>query len=286
MKLLKPLLASLVFVALGIYFTYYFNSTLAYLNLNINSELALFLSSPFNISTDGNPLCSLYLPALLIFILGVYLKNFNKAFQMKCSLRAVFVMSVAASYIKSIGSILYYAGYADYGISLGTSIITLSFIAAFVISLEVYVERKERFEHIYSHFMYALISSLILLLAFLTAVSFFMTSSFVVHAMGLIAFLILFIPFYERYNIVNFAKKEERAAADLARKEKHVAANFARNEGHFAADFTRKEKHKVADFTRKEALLAADFTRKEKYKVANFTRKETHILRDKRKKKI
>jgi small-conductance mechanosensitive channel len=247
MKLLTPLLASLLFIALGMYFTgysnstSYFNITLAYLHLKVNPELALFISSPFNVSTDGSALLSLYLPAVLIFILGVYLKNFNKAFQRKCSLRAVFLMSVFASYIKSMGSILYYNGYADYGISLGTSIITLSFIAAFVISLEVYVERKERFEHIYSHFMYALISGLILLLAFLTVVSFFATSSFVVHAMGLTAFLLLFIPFYERRNIANFAKKEEHIAADFTRKEEHKVAEFTRKEEHSMVEFAKKE---------------------------------------------
>jgi hypothetical protein len=241
MKLLKPLLASLIFIALGIFFTNYFNVTISYLRISIDPRLALFISSPFNVSTDGNPLYSLYFPAVLIFILGVYLKNFNKAFQRKCNLRSIFVMSIIASYIKSIGSMLYYTGYSDYGISLGTSIITLSFIVAFVISLEVYVERKERIEHLYSGFVFVLIYSLILLLAFLTAISFFTTSSYVVHAMGLVAFILMFVPFYERSNILHFAAKEERAAADLALKEERRLADLAKTEEHRIAGFTKKE---------------------------------------------
>lgn len=241
MKLLKPFLASVIFIVLGIYFTNYFNATLSYLHLNINPTLALFISSPFNISTDGSPIYSLYFPAVLIFILGIYLKNFNRAFQRKCNLRAVFIMSIAASYIKSTGSMLYYAGYADHGLSLGTSIITLSFIVAFVISLEVYVERKEHLEHLYSRFMFAFISSMLLLLAFLTAVSFFTTSSFVVHAMGLTAFLILFVPFYERRNISDFALREERVAAEIARKEENKMVAFTKKEERDIVNFTKEE---------------------------------------------
>jgi hypothetical protein len=220
MKLIRPILASLLFIALVIYFTNYFAGTLTYLHLNIKPELALFISSPFNISTEGRPLYNLYYPALLILILGVYLENFNKAFQKKCNFGAIFVMAIIASYMKSVGSILYYRGYANYGISLGTSIITLSFIAAFVISLEIYVERKERLEHIYSHFMFTLISALILLVAFLTFISFFTTSSFVVHALGLATFLLLFIPFYERGNIVKFLEKEEHMLLEPKRAKR------------------------------------------------------------------
>jgi hypothetical protein len=43
-------------------------------------------------STEGSPLYNLYLPTALIFIFGVYLKNFNSAFQKKCNLRAVFLL--------------------------------------------------------------------------------------------------------------------------------------------------------------------------------------------------
>ncbi len=247
MKLLKPLLASLIFLALGIFFTYYFNGTLAYIHININPGLALFISSPFNVSTDGKLLYSLYFPAVLIFLLGFYLKNFNKAFQKKCNLRSVFIMSVAASYVKSIGSMLYYVGYSDYGISLGTSIITLSFIIAFIISLEVYIARKERIEHLYSGFMFMVIYTLVLLLAFLTAISFFTTSSYVVHAMGLVAFLLMFVPFYERSNILAFAVNEEHAAADFAVKEEHRIANLAAKEERNIVAFTKEESRILLD---------------------------------------
>jgi hypothetical protein len=217
MKLLKPILASLLFLALGIYFTNYFGMTLAYLHLNVSPELTLFISSPFNISTEGQPLYNLYYPAFLILVLGIYLTNFNKSFQRKCNLRSIFIMGVIASYVKSIVSMPYYTGYSNYGISLGTSIITLSFIAAFVISLEVYVERKERFQHLYGQFMFTIITVLILLIALLTTVSFFTTSSFLVHAIGISAFLLMFIPFYERHNIAKFIRKEEQVIAGRKR---------------------------------------------------------------------
>lgn len=241
MKLLRPLLAGLAFLVLGVYFTNYFAGTLALFHLDGNSELALFISSPFNISTEGQPLYSLYLPAVLIFVVGAYLKNFNKAFQRKCRLRAIFIFGILASYMKSIGSMLYYVGYANYGISLGTSVMTLSFIAAFAISLEVYVERKERFEHLYSPFMFAVISGLILLLAALTLVSFFTTSSLIVHAMGLSAFLLMFVPYYERRNILRFLQHEEREIVEDGRKiakEEHKIAKEERQ-------FVKKEEQKL-----------------------------------------
>ncbi|VVB76745.1 Uncharacterised protein [uncultured archaeon] len=224
MKLLKPFAAALLFVALSVYFTYYFIPSAAYLHLNAISELGLFISSPFNMSTEGNLLYNLYLPALLIFLLGFYLKNFNKAFQRKCSLRVVFVLSVVASYAKSAISIVLYNGYANYGISLGTSIIALSFIAAFAISLEVYVEKKEKYQHLYGRMMFVIISSLVVLLAALTAVSYFIaTSSFIVHLLGLSIFLLLFIPFYERGNILHFMRKEETALeSEYANLEKSL----------------------------------------------------------------
>lgn len=219
MKWIKPLVAALLFFWLSIFFTYYFVPTLAYLHLNTTSEFSYFISSPFNMTTEGAPIWNLYLPTILIFVLGMYLKNFNAAFQKKCNLRSIFVMSIIASYVKSIGSLIYYKGYADYGISLGTSIITLSFIAAFVISLEVYIEEKETVEHLYGRFMFALLSILLLMLTGLTLLSFFATSSFIVHLMGLTAFLLMFIPFYERHNIMKFLRKEELA---LVRLEKEL----------------------------------------------------------------
>jgi hypothetical protein len=223
MKVLKPIAAAAIFFLLTIYFTYYFSPAVPHTlsvagsHITISPEQGYFISSPFNMQTEGHPLYNLYLPTVLIFLLGVYLKNFNRAFQRKCNLRAVFLMAIAASYIKSWGSMLYYSGYSDYGISLGTSIITLCFLAAFVISLEVYIERKERFEHLYGHFMFAVLTSLVVLLAVLVFFSFFSTSSFLVHAMGLTAFMIMFVPFYERANIARFFKKEEKAIATIAR---------------------------------------------------------------------
>jgi hypothetical protein len=252
MKILKPILAAAIFFLLTIYFTpsipqgssqaglYYSISSLFPFHLNpavphtlpqlsgyqlqFTSFDEYFMSSPFNMETEGDPLYNLYLPTVLIFMLGLYLKNFNKAFQKKCNLRAVFILAIIASYIKSFGSMLYYRGYSDFGISLGTSIITLCFLAAFVISLEVYIERKEKYEHLYGHFMFALLSCLIMLLAVLIFFSFFASSSFIVHAMGLTAFLLMFIPFYERDNIRKFMKKEERAIASIGRRQTATSA--------------------------------------------------------------
>ncbi len=212
--LVKPALAALLFVALSLFFTYYFTASLQNLGIGIGREAELFISSPFNMSTEGDLLYNLYIPAAIIFALGVYLKNFNSAFQRKANLRSIFLLSIAASYVKSLLSMQYYAGYSDFGISMGTSIITLSFIVAFVISLEVYVERKERYEHLYGHFMLAVLSSLILLLGALTVFSlFFTTNSYIVHAMGISAFLLMFVPWYERANIRRLVRREERALA-------------------------------------------------------------------------
>ncbi len=238
MKLLRPFLAALIFFVLTLYFTpslpqgsqgsgilysvsgllpYHLNPAvphtfaIAGYTLTITPREQYFLGSPFDMETEGNPLYNLYLPTILIFMLGLYLKNFNKAFQKKCNLRAVFIIAIAASYIKSLGSMLYYTGYSDFGISLGTSIITLCFLAAFLISLEVYIEGKEKVEHLYGHFMFTVLSSLILLLAVMVLFSFFVSSSFLVHGMGLVAFLVIFIPYYERSNIRNFLSKEEKA---------------------------------------------------------------------------
>ena len=201
MKILKPLLASAIFAVLTVYFTYVFRS---------NTALELFISSPFNMSTEGNIAYNLVFPTVMILLVGIYLKNFNSAFQRKCSLRAVFLMSILASYMKSVGSMLYYRGYADFGISLGTSIITLCFLATFVISLEVYIENKEHLHHLYGRFLFSILTILVLMLGAMIFVSFFTTSSFLVHLMGLTSFLIIFIPYYERKNIRKFLRNEEK----------------------------------------------------------------------------
>ncbi len=104
-----------------------------------------------------------------------------------------------------------YAGYSNYGISAGTSIISLSFIAVFAISLEAYVDHKEKYEHLYGGFMFAVISTLIALVIFFTFMSFFFqTTSFVVHLVGIMAFFAIFIPFYERWNLSRFFHAEEK----------------------------------------------------------------------------
>lgn len=223
MGLVKPALAALLFIGLSLFFTYYFAAALQYAHAGVGEAYVLFISSPFNMSTEGNLLYNLYIPAAIIFGLGVYLKNFNSAFQRKANLRSIFVFAIAASYVKSLLSMQYYVGYSDFGISLGTSIITLSFIVAFIISLEVFVERKERYEHLYGHFMFAVVSSLIVLLGSLTVFSFFFTTnSYIVHAMGISAFLVMFVPWYERANIRRFWRREERA---IATAEKRLSAH-------------------------------------------------------------
>ena len=78
-----------------------------------------------------------------------YLKNFNDSFVRKASLRAVYVFAIAASYIKSFIGIFMYGG----GISLGKSIIAISFIATFLIALEVLIKDKEAMGHLYGPFM-------------------------------------------------------------------------------------------------------------------------------------
>lgn len=196
MKLLKPVLASLIFLGLTYYFSYVFNPG--------SSQALLFISSPFNMSTEGQPILNMYAPALLIFVIAFYLKNFNDAFVRKASLRAVYVFSIMASYIKSFVGLYIYNG-----VSLGTSIITLSFIATFLIALEVLIKDKRSIEHLYSHFIIYIIGTLFLLLAFFSLISFFIGISATVHAIGILSFLILFIPYYERKNLSRFLKKEE-----------------------------------------------------------------------------
>jgi hypothetical protein len=219
-NILKPIAASAIFVALVIYFTYHFNN---------RTELGLFISSPFNMSTENHPAYNLYLPALLIFMVGIYLKNFNRAFMRKCSLRAVFTMGILASYMKSIGSMFYYRGYADYGISLGTSIITLAFFAAFVISLEVYIENKEHVEHLYGRFLFSILTVLLILLSIFIFLSYFASSSLVVHLMGLTSFLLLFIPYYERANIMKEMRKGKDGVKAIRTRLKQGTESLSAN---------------------------------------------------------
>ena len=197
MCMLKPVLAALLFLAATYYFSYIFNSG--------TNNLLLFISSPFNISTEGMPLFNIAAPALLIFIIAFYLKNFNDAFVKKASLRAVYIFAIAASYIKSFIGIFMYNG----GISLGTSIITLSFIATFLIALEVLIKDKESMSHLYGPFMIYFLATLLLLLIFFSAISFFTGISADVHIIGVLVFLLLFIPYYERANLSKFFRKEE-----------------------------------------------------------------------------
>ena len=123
MKILKPALAALLFFSLSIFFTYYYSSSLLYLHFNQNSRIALFVSAPFNMSIEGSLLYNLFIPTVLIFVLGVYLKNFNKAFRKKANFRSIFIISILASYISSILSMEYYVGYADFGILLIHSVL-------------------------------------------------------------------------------------------------------------------------------------------------------------------
>jgi hypothetical protein len=203
--MLKPVLAALLFLAATYYFSYVFNPG--------TNNLLLFISSPFNISTEGMPLFNIAAPALLIFIIAFYLKNFNDSFVRKASLRAVYVFAIAASYIKSFIGIFMYGG----GISLGTSIIALSFIATFLIALEVLIKDKEAMGHLYGPFMIYFLATLLLLLIFFSAISFFTGISADVHIIGVLVFLLLFIPYYERANLSKFLKNEERAVLHSVR---------------------------------------------------------------------
>ena len=127
------------------------------------------------------------------------------AFVRKASLRAVYIFAIAASYIKSVIGIFIYNG----GISLGTSIITLSFIATFLIALEVLIKNKETMGHLYGPFMIYFLATLLLLLIFFSAISFFTGISTDVHIIGVLVFMLLFIPYYERANLSKFFRKEE-----------------------------------------------------------------------------
>ncbi len=200
MKLLKPILAALLFLVLTYYFSYVFNPG--------NSQALLFISSPFNISSEGAPLQNIAAPAALIFIVSFYLKNFNDAFVRKAELRFVYIFAIIASYIKSFIGLYIYNG-----VSLGTSIITLSFIATFLIALEVLIKDKRSIEHLYGTFIIYIMATLLILLVFFSLISFFIGISATVHAIGILSFLILFIPYYERANISKSMRKEEKKVA-------------------------------------------------------------------------
>ncbi len=197
--MLKPVLAALLFLAATYYFSYIFNPG--------SSQFLLFVSSPFNISSEGMPLFNIAAPAALILIVAFYLKNFNDAFVRKASLRMVYIFAIAASYIKSYIGMFIYNG----GISLGTSIITLSFIAAFLIALEVMVQDKKSLEHLYGPFLIYFLAMLLVLLVFFSVISFFIGYSSTVHIIGVLLFLLMFIPYYERANLSKFFRKEEQA---------------------------------------------------------------------------
>ena len=200
-RMIKPVLAALLFLAATYYFSYIFNPG--------NSQALLFISSPFNISTEGMPLFNIAAPAALIFIVAFYLKNFNDAFVRKASLRVVYVFAIAASYIKSLIGMFIYNG----GISLGTSIITLSFIATFLIALEVLVQDKKSLEHIYGHFMIYILGTLLLLLLFFAVTPFLIGYSATVHVIGLLIFMLFFIPYYERANLSAFFRRSARSSS-------------------------------------------------------------------------
>lgn len=203
----KPLLAAVLFLAVTLTFSYI---------INTNSQVMLFLSSPFNINSES-ALINLYAPAIMIFLVAVYLKNFNSAFARKCSLRAVFVIAVAASYLKSFIGMFYYNG----GISTGTSIITLAFIVTLLMSLEVLVRDKQRYEYHYSKFLIRFLTADITLAMALTIYSFFIGSSALVHLIGILVFSFIFTLYYERVNIERFYNKETRELVTFILTEEH-----------------------------------------------------------------
>lgn len=208
MKMLKPVLATVIFMLVVLMCTYV---------INPGTQLASFLISPFNMRGE-DPISNLYGPALLIFIIAFYLKNFNGAFSRKCSLTALFALGMMASYMKTIVGISYY-----HGISAGTSIISLSFIVALVISLEVYVREKERYEEHYSKFLARFLTADLGLALILTIFAFFQGNSTIVHLIGVVAFMFVFTMYYERFNIARFYIREEHALAGFLGME---AARF------------------------------------------------------------
>lgn len=206
-SLSKPMLAAALFIGITLAFSYV---------VNTNSRMVLFISSPFNVNSE-NAMLNLWAPALMIFLVAFYLKNFNKAFSKKCSLRAIFAFAVAASYIKSFIGMFYYNG----GISTGTSIITLAFAVTLLMSLEVLIKDKERYEYHYSKFLIRFLTADITLAMALTLYSFFTGTSALVHLIGLMIFVFIFTTYYERENIAKFYNKEAHELIEFIVTEEH-----------------------------------------------------------------
>lgn len=206
-SLSKPMLAAALFIGITLAFSYI---------VNTDSRLVLFISSPFNVNGE-NAMLNLWAPALMIFLVAFYLKNFNEAFAKKCSIRAVFVFAVAASYIKSLIGMFYYNG----GISTGTSIITLAFVVTLLMSLEVLIRDKERYEYHYSKFLIRFLTADITLALALTLYSFFTGISALVHLIGLMVFMFIFTTYYERENMAKFYNKETHELIQFIITEEH-----------------------------------------------------------------
>ena len=225
-SVLKPVMASAAFLAITLFFSY---------AMPYSSRLALFISSPFNVSNES-ALVNLYAPAIMIFIASFYLKNFNASFARKCSIRSVFVIAVAASYIKSFIGMFYYGG----GISTGTSIITLAFIATTLISVESFIRSKERYEYHYSKFLIRFLTADVAAAMALTAYSFFTGSSALVHLIGMLVFLFIFIMYYERSNIRRFYDMEAAELIKFIIAEEHrFSMSHKIHKRAFASHFSR-----------------------------------------------
>ncbi len=201
MKVIKPVMAALIFLATTLYTSYFLKTT---------NTVILFFTAPFNIIAEQAPLYNILAPTLLIFIVAFYLKNFNEAFERKCSLRSIYIIALIANYTELSISLAYY-----HGLSYGTSIITVSFIIAFLISLELYVFEKEKVSHIYPHFLFSILASLVIILISLTILAFFINSSALVNAIGVFSFIFIFMTYYERDNIVRFITEEERKIEEI-----------------------------------------------------------------------
>lgn len=188
-NVLKPVILAALFLVSAYYVSYVMYKQPTYI---------MFLTAPLNISVEAHPLLNLYMPALIILSIGLYLKNVNRAFIRKCSLRSVVLISFAASYLSELLS------YYKYGaIPLGTSVLTLSFVAAFIIAFETFIRKEEGVSYLYSRFLFSIVSVLFVLLLILAFMTYFIGTSYLVHAVGLTAFLLIFLPYYERTNIIS-----------------------------------------------------------------------------------
>jgi hypothetical protein len=186
MKFVGPFISSVVFFACTYYVSYI---------LVPHALWLVFLTSPFNISIENAPLYNLFIPAMIIFLVAFYLKNFNKVFAKKFSTRAVFLIILISNYLEGI------VGYMRYrAVPLGTSVITISVIATFLIAICSYAE-NERVEHIYSKFLFSVIAALSAVAIFFVALTFLIGKSGLVHVIGISIFLPLFIAWYERKNL-------------------------------------------------------------------------------------